>query len=251
MAAMIDTNVLVFASQGATLKPRSKSEEKQFERNARDMSRYYDVCAKLLNRLATVKVCAVTIIEFRRSVHKQHIEWFDALLPRLRVVQIDGEIAMKSSELLRSRDSSVEKVCRKCLSSLNEHVCGKCNLRVSSYRRINDATIVAAAEIDEDTEVLYSFDGPIHSFQPQLKQCLIRSPFELSEQGIQPTAPAHASMGAAETPKSTRRAPLSQEEIDRARGQSSLFGLFAKESPALEAGSGVQDPDAPPGIVHK
>ncbi|WP_437762203.1 hypothetical protein WME77_29450 [Sorangium sp. So ce764] len=180
MTAMIDTMVLAYAFQAEGRNPVSKRQQKEHSAGLDGMAAHHAASRLVLSRLATVRISAITVVEFRRGMRENEIAWFDNKLSGFEVLDISGPVATKASELLRLRvNGKGESSCYKCLGTKEEAVCGKCGLRVSSQRKLNDAIVVATAELSDKVQVLYSFDGGVHAFQKHLKQCLIRNPLEM------------------------------------------------------------------------
>jgi predicted nucleic acid-binding protein len=239
MGSMIDTMVLVYAFKfefNREAQSRAQRREQAFAQQS--LGPNYEASSLLLRRLSVVRMSAITVVEFCRGMRDDEKAWFDNVSARFDVIATTGAIAGKAADLLRGRSKTIGKVCPKCLSAPEDHVCTKCNLRVASQQRLNDSVIAATAELTTRVSVLYSFDTGVHSFSAQMGKCLIRSPLDIMDAaGV---LPEDVESDTIRAPRGTRK--KTKPEMP---GQSSLM-VFFEAKQAQEANLATKAPSVAP-----
>lgn len=162
---MVDTHVVIYAMR------RPKTTDPP------DLAEKIAASAALLRGLAGVRIAAVTLVEIMRGLKPEERERDEvrALFARFQVEALDNSAADLAVKLLDKRRTR-EKVCPRCLSSELEHECPACGRIASSQQRLNDALIAATADTRDDVPVLYTFDGGVLAFGPDVSRCRIEKP---------------------------------------------------------------------------
>lgn len=163
--AMVDTNVLIFAFRKA--KPK----------DGPDLRMWTDASRELLKQMTVVRVSAVAWMEFVRGLRDEESANGSALLAKIRPEAVDGPIVERAVALLRARKLK-ERLCTRCNNAMSAAPCPGCKRLVSSKQNLNDAIIVAAAELTEDVDTLYCYDTGVHDFVPYLdsSRCKLLKP---------------------------------------------------------------------------
>ena len=164
MYNMIDTLILIYASRRMTGKESAAHKQ------------MCDASEALLKRLPEVAISAVSWFEFTRgAAGHEDPKKLQAIEEKLLVLALDRPIATKASQLMRTRQI-LEKSCAVCLGAGKERVCTKCTRVSSTVQRINDALMVATAELTTSVHTLYSYDGGVLAYAPVLSACKVIKP---------------------------------------------------------------------------
>jgi hypothetical protein len=100
-----------------------------------------------------------------------------ALRAKIRIEAVTGDIVERATALLVARGIT-EKVCPKCNSWNIAKPCALCKRIVSSKQTLNDTIIAAAAELNNNVDVLYCYDGGAKLFAEHMdgSRCTFREP---------------------------------------------------------------------------
>jgi predicted nucleic acid-binding protein len=163
--SMVDTMVLSYAIKAPPVS--SDSEIQEMRENSRT----------LLNQLQEIHVSAVCWLELKRiskfSEDEQKI--LDGYKNRIFIHSIDAAVA-ESAAALMAKHRSRAGVCPTCLNSKESLPCKKCKAKTAKSVKINDAITVAVADILEQIEVLYTYDGGMIDLGKFVDGCKVRRP---------------------------------------------------------------------------
>lgn len=167
MKQMLDTHILSLAlSTSSEGDPVRFREERQ-------------ACEQLVRSLEGIRMSAIAWVEFLRAINRATGQPFSEALGELatlvRVEAVDPRVSVRAAELL-NKHRQREDVCRRCLNVDVVAPCPQCGSVASHQQRLNDAIIVATADVLEDVEVLYSFDGGVLELGTQVTGCEVRRP---------------------------------------------------------------------------
>jgi predicted nucleic acid-binding protein len=175
MSEMVDTLVLIYGCRRMTGKE--------------DLA-HQQMCVTsedLLKRLDEINISAISWLEFLRGARgKEDPEKLQAVERKLRVLATDAAIARKANDLLTKREIQ-QKTCFVCLASALDKPCTKCGKNGSAVQRVNDAILVATAELTVDITVLYSFDGGVLAYSGVVSRCAIKQPAHPAGPLFEPT----------------------------------------------------------------
>lgn len=211
MTGMLDTNVLIYAFSENSQRQSSSAERRRRATESADIAAMIDASKRLIAKQGIVRVSAISMVEFMRRIRQHEEGPYLEISQRLEVIAVDRVIAEKAAQMMRTRDGATSgKVCRRCLNCVDTHECGECKRFVPSTKRLNDAIIVATAELHDKVNVLYSFDGHLsRGFGSQMKNCQIIDPRSVD-------APPKEAEPKAPVPKATLKGT-------KPAGQTSLF----------------------------
>jgi predicted nucleic acid-binding protein len=124
-----------------------------------------------------VAISAITWFEFLRGARRGHEDQdkVRALTAKLRILSLDPPMAAKADALMHARELR-ESICYVCLAGDKDKVCTKCGRKGAAVQRLNDALIVATAELTSDVTTLYSFDGGVLAYGEVVSSCTITKP---------------------------------------------------------------------------
>lgn len=142
---MVDTMILVYATKASanTKDPEIK------ERRATSIS--------VLTNLKLVNISAITWMEYLRGQTPEQAKALEPFRDKLFAHAVDPKIAAYAADLMRKYRAS--GVCPTCLNSKKSHQCTACGAKRSQFVRLNDAIILATAQLSADIDRLYTFDG--------------------------------------------------------------------------------------------
>ena len=131
----------------------------------KDQERLADKIAASQHVLAPepeIRLSAVALLEILRTQRKKS-DALLSLLQRVNVAEVTADIAYRAAEIIDAMVAS-KKVCVHCLAPSGEGVlCKQCGRTVAPAARVNDAIIVATAELTPGVTRLYTFDGGLLS----------------------------------------------------------------------------------------
>ena len=149
MRVMLDSDVLSYA---VVAKPDAKE----------DMVRWQAARAVVLG-LETVHVSAITWFELHRYQRKDGSTLateLQRIAKAVLVEPVDVAVAQLGAELL-AHARTKQKLCKRCLASIDSKACKECGRSVAHNLKLNDALVVAHAD-QFGFDRLYSFDGGMH-----------------------------------------------------------------------------------------
>lgn len=161
---MVDTQVLIYAS----LPTRRPSRDP-------GLQALHQTSLTLLRRLPVVRVSAIAWLEYLRLLKPDERKTMQPVLDKIVVERVDRRVAEYADELLRHRREK-ESVCERCLSTVRSAKCPKCGRSYSAQQRLNDALIVATAEVIETVKTLYSYDSGVLELGSFCKSCRVERP---------------------------------------------------------------------------
>lgn len=153
--SMVDTNVLALAFR--IIGPKDRPETRE----------WHDASQQLLKRMPVIRVCAIAWMEFVRGLRPPEKEAERRLYGKIQVEVVDGAVSDRAVRLLAARNLR-EGLCPHCRNALKATPCPRCHRLISSKQNLNDAIVVATAEILEDVDVLYCYDDGIKDFEQHL-----------------------------------------------------------------------------------
>jgi predicted nucleic acid-binding protein len=161
---MVDAQVLIYASLPT----------RKLTRDA-GLLALHQTSLALVRRLPVVRVSAIAWLEFLRLLRTDERTAMETVLQKVVVERMDRRVAEFADELLRHRREK-EAVCDRCLGTSRSAKCPKCGKFYSAQQRLNDALIVATAEVIESVKTLYSYDSGILELASYCKSCTIERP---------------------------------------------------------------------------
>jgi len=163
---MVDTQILIYATY--TSAKKSKDAE---------ITTRHQTSLELLQRLPAVRVSAVAWFEFLRGLRADERKKMEPILAKVVVERFDGPIAEVANELLLKRTGSREgPACMRCLSTKNSETCPKCSRTYSAQQRLNDAIIVATAQVIGTVDTLWSYDRGVIELGRFAADCKVSQP---------------------------------------------------------------------------
>jgi hypothetical protein len=165
MKAMVDTHVLILGCRT----PKPKDDERIKAKCA--------AARALLVQLPEIRLSAVAWFEFNRALRDHERTWLERLRGKLFVEAVDVRVIDRAVDLFNKR-RKVTAICRECLGALVSHPCKGCGNAVASTQRINDAIIVASADVHDSVSVLFSDDDGVHDFALDVdpRSCNVQRP---------------------------------------------------------------------------
>ena len=146
MRPMLDTNVLIYgtAAHNPTASPK--------------LSKMMADCKSLILETKAFCVSAITLIEYTPYLRADEAQAIEKLLSRVDIIGVTIEAARLASHLVREHGAMPE-FCLTCLHFAGTKPCRKCKTVSSRAEGFNDFVIAASAALDEDTDVLYTYDA--------------------------------------------------------------------------------------------
>ena len=161
---MVDTQVLIYAS----LPTRKLTHDP-------GLLACNESSLSLVRRLPVVRISAIAWLEFLRLLKTDERKAMEPILQKVVVERVDRRVAEFANELLRHRREK-EPVCERCLGTSRSAKCPKCGKVYSAQQRLNDALIVATAEVIETVKTLYSYDSGVLELANYCKSCSVERP---------------------------------------------------------------------------
>jgi predicted nucleic acid-binding protein len=162
---MIDTMVLIYATRG--VRPNDPDHRKAM----------IEASIDLVDHSPVLIVSALTIVEYMRGLRPtDDAKRVQDILARSTSLAVDGRVAKRAADLLQQRLRAPPSACVECLALMSDKGCATCKRMGSGYQRINDALIVATADLAKDVDVLHTFDGPMMKYAEFVTGCTILRP---------------------------------------------------------------------------
>ncbi len=163
--SMVDANVLMFAFR------------KIDEKTTADVKQWHEASLALLKRFKVIRVSAIAWMEFARGLRPDDRARLSSIYAKIQSEVVDGRIVDRAIALMHARNLR-EKICQKCKTSLDTHECDSCKRMISAKQNMNDAIIAATAELADDVDVLYCYDGGVFHFADHIDKtrCRIEEP---------------------------------------------------------------------------